>query len=170
MVAKFLPYLKAHRWQVTLALTQVFVVAAFELLKPWALQIVLDYVLSDKAPPGRRCHPGTCCRCPPCRRRCSPASGLCWCTLARRSDLWIPTQTIQEVSQTMVNDLRGNLYAHLRRLSLAYHTRQRVGDLMYRVASGISFAVQTMIMNGIFRRITEVKVPVSGLRFMNSSE
>jgi ABC-type multidrug transport system fused ATPase/permease subunit len=48
----------------------------------------------------------------------------------------------------MVNDLRGDLYAHLQRLSLAFHTRQRVGDLMYRITSD-SFAVQTMIMNGL---------------------
>src|SRR5437763_4357692 len=47
----------------------------------------------------------------------------------------------------MVNDLRGDLYAHLQRLSLAFHSRQRVGDLLYRITAD-SFAVQTMIMNG----------------------
>ena len=47
----------------------------------------------------------------------------------------------------MVNDLRGALYAHLQRLSLAFHGRQRVGDLLYRITAD-SFAVQTMIMNG----------------------
>jgi len=46
-----------------------------------------------------------------------------------------------------VNDLRGALYAHLQRLSLAFHSRQRVGDLLYRITAD-SFAVQTMIMNG----------------------
>ena len=35
MIGKFLPYLKAHRWQVAWALAQVFLVAGFELLKPW---------------------------------------------------------------------------------------------------------------------------------------
>ena len=48
----------------------------------------------------------------------------------------------------MVNDLRGALYAHLQRLSLAFHSRQRVGDLLYRITAD-SFAVQTMIMNGV---------------------
>ncbi len=51
------------------------------------------------------------------------------------------------VGQQMVNDLRGALYAHLQRLSLAYHGRQRVGDLLYRITAD-SFAVQTLIMNG----------------------
>src|SRR6185437_5091619 len=52
------------------------------------------------------------------------------------------------VGQRMVNDLRSTLYHHLQRLSLAYHGRQRVGDLMYRITAD-SFAVQTMIMNGV---------------------
>src|SRR5437660_12692163 len=51
MLAKFLPYLKAHRWQVAWALAQVFLIAGFELLKPWPLQIVIDYVLSGKPAP-----------------------------------------------------------------------------------------------------------------------
>src|SRR5262249_23502638 len=53
-----------------------------------------------------------------------------------------------QIGQRMVNDLRGVLYAHLQRLSLAYHGRQRVGDLLYRITAD-SFAVQTLIMNGM---------------------
>ena len=56
--------------------------------------------------------------------------------------------TTIRVGQNMVNDLRGALYAHLQRLSLAYHNRQRVGDLLYRITAD-SFAVQTMVMNGV---------------------
>jgi ATP-binding cassette subfamily B protein len=32
------------------------------------------------------------------------------------------------VGQRMVNDLRGSLYSHVQRLSLAFHSRQQVGD------------------------------------------
>src|SRR5208282_6577080 len=56
--------------------------------------------------------------------------------------------TTIRVGQNMVNDLRGALYGHLQRQSLAYHGRQRVGDLLYRITAD-SFAVQTMIMNGV---------------------
>ncbi len=55
----------------------------------------------------------------------------------------------------MVNDLRGDLYAHLQRLSLAYHSRQRVGDLLYRITAD-SFAVQTMLMNGVLPILSAV--------------
>src|SRR6202043_1337817 len=63
--------------------------------------------------------------------------------------------TTIRVGQRMVNDLRGDLYAHLQHLSLAYHSRQRVGDLMYRITAD-SFAVQTMIMNGVLPILSAV--------------
>src|SRR5205809_5419403 len=63
--------------------------------------------------------------------------------------------TTIRVGQNMINDLRSDLYAHLQRLSLAYHSRQRVGDLMYRITAD-SFAVQTMIMNGVLPILSAV--------------
>ena len=63
--------------------------------------------------------------------------------------------TTIRVGQSMVNDLRGALYAHLQRQSLAYHGRQRVGDLLYRITAD-SFAVQTMIMNGLLPILSAV--------------
>src|SRR5881409_2934621 len=63
--------------------------------------------------------------------------------------------TAIRIGQDMVNDLRGALYAHLQRLSLAFHGRQRVGDLLYRITAD-SFAVQTMIMNGVLPILSAV--------------
>ena len=147
MIRKFLPYLRMHRWQVGLALAQIFLVAGFELLKPWPLQIVIDYVLGGKAPPAAS----------PMAALLSLPQGVlllaaCLGIVAVHLGsggltLWHNYTTIR-VGQSMVNDLRGDLYAHLQRLSLAYHGRQRVGDLMYRITAD-SFAVQTMIMNGV---------------------
>src|SRR5215204_5080605 len=132
MIAKFLPYLKAHRWQVGLALAQVFVVAAFELLKPWPLQIVIDYVLGGKTAPADGALGSG-----PLHDllSLSPTTVLLLACAAMvlvhlgtgLLTLWHNYTTIK-VGQAMVNDLRGDLYAHLQRLSLAYHTRQRVGD------------------------------------------
>ena len=147
MIAKFLPYIRAHRWQVALALVQVFLIAGFELLKPWPLQIVIDYVLGGKTPPAGG---------PVADLLSLPNAVLLLVACAAIVivhfgagvlTLWHNYTTIR-VGQSMVNDLRGDLYAHLQHLSLAYHSRQRVGDLMYRITAD-SFAVQTMIMNGV---------------------
>src|SRR6476659_8028974 len=147
MIAKFLPYLKAHRWQVAWALAQVFLVSAFELLKPWPLQIVIDYVLGGKAPPVGG-SAGALLYLPTLTLLLVACIALVVVHFgAGALTLWHNYTTIR-VGQAMVNDLRGDLYAHLQRLSLAYHGRQRVGDLMYRITAD-SFAVQTMIMNGL---------------------
>ena len=151
MLRKIWPYLHAYRWQVVWALAQVFLIAGFELLKPWPLQIVIDYVLGGKKPPAGspiaallspapRGEPAAPCLLRHCDRHNMGSAGL----TCENSHYY----TTICVGQNMVNDLRGALYAHLQRQSLAYHGRQRVGDLMYRITAD-SFAVQTMIMNGI---------------------
>ncbi|HEX5319101.1 MAG TPA: ABC transporter ATP-binding protein [Stellaceae bacterium] len=143
MLRKLLPYLSAYRGRVAWALIQVFLIAGFELIKPWPLQIVIDDVLGGKkigVPVAASWEPGTLL--------------IAACLLivvayvgSGGITLWHNYTTIR-VGQSMVNDLRGALYAHLQRLSLAYHGRQRVGDLLYRITAD-SFAVQTMVMNGI---------------------
>src|SRR5580693_7625542 len=45
---KLLPYLRPYRGRFFWALAQVFLVAGFDLLKPWPLQMVLDNVLGGK--------------------------------------------------------------------------------------------------------------------------
>ena len=140
---KFLPYLRPYRGRFAWALIQVFLIAGFDLLKPWPLQLVNDHVLGGKplsAPWLASLSAGTllivaCIA----LVLVNLGSGL----LA----LWHNYTSIG-VGQRMVNDLRGALYAHLQRLSLAFHGRQKVGDLMYRITAD-SFAVQTMIMNGL---------------------
>ena len=140
---KFLPYLRPYRGRFAWALIQVFLIAGFDLLKPWPLQLVIDHVLGGKplsAPWLASLSAGTllivaCIA----LVLVNLGSGL----LA----LWHNYTSIG-VGQRMVNDLRGALYAHLQRLSLAFHGRQKVGDLMYRITAD-SFAVQTMIMNGL---------------------
>ena len=147
MIAKFLPYLKSHRWRVGLALAQVFLVAAFELLKPWPLQIVIDNVLGGKASPVGG-PVGELLSLPAPTLLLFACIGIVLVHCGVGALTWWHNYTTIRVGQAMVNDLRGDLYAHLQRLSLGYHGRQRVGDLMYRITAD-SFAVQTMIMNGL---------------------
>src|ERR1700730_8322728 len=147
MVAKFLPYLKAHRWQVAWALAQVFLITGFELLKPWPLQIVIDYVLGGK-PAAAGGMVGSLLSLPPTVLLLAAWARPIVVNLGASALTLLHNYTTIRVGQNMVNDLRSDLYAHLQRLSLAYHGRQRVGDLMYRITAD-SFAVQTMIMNGV---------------------
>ena len=142
MLKKLLPYLRPYRGPVAWALAQVFLITGFELLKPWPLQVVIDNVLGAKPFPVAALH-GT----PPSRLLLLACAGIVVVHLCGGGLTLLHNYTTIRVGQNMVNDLRGALYAHLQRLSLAFHDRQRVGDLLYRVTAD-SFAVQTMIMNG----------------------
>ena len=141
MVMKLLPYLKAHRWRIAWALLQVLLIAGFELLKPWPLQIVIDNALGSKP------FPIAALSLSPVKLLILACVGMVVVHFGAGVLTLLHNYTAIRIGQDMVNDLRSALYAHLQRLSLAFHSRQRVGDLLYRLTAD-SFAVQTMIMNG----------------------
>ena len=141
MVMKLLPYLKAHRWRIAWALLQVLLIAGFELLKPWPLQIVIDNALGGKPFPIAALSSSSV------KLLLLACVGMVVVHFGAGVLTLLHNYTAIRIGQDMVNDLRGALYAHLQRLSLAFHSRQRVGDLLYRLTAD-SFAVQTMIMNG----------------------
>jgi ATP-binding cassette subfamily B protein/subfamily B ATP-binding cassette protein MsbA len=156
---KLLPYLRPYRLRFGWALAQVFLIAGFDLLKPWPLQIVIDDVLGGKAaslPMLRDLSGGTLLL--------VACGGLVVINVgAGLLEYWHNRNTIA-VGQRMVNDLRGALYSHLQRLSLAFHSRQKVGDLMYRITAD-AFAVQTMIMNGLLP-ILSALILLTGMLFV----
>ena len=141
MATKLFPYLKPHRWSIAWALLQVLLIAGFELLKPWPLQIVIDNVLGGKPFPitGLSSSTGGLLL--------LACVAIVFVHFGAGALTLLHNYTAIRIGQNMVNGLRGALYGHLQRLSLAFHGRQRVGDLLYRITAD-SFAVQTMIMNG----------------------
>src|SRR5579863_10234448 len=154
ILRKIWPYLRVYRWQVAWALAQVFLIAGFELLKPWPLQIVIDYVLGNKTPPPRGVV-SSLLGLPHAGLLLLACVGIVIVNVGSGGFTQLHYYTSIRVGQSMVNDLRGALYAHLQRQSLAYHGRQRVGDLLYRITAD-SFAVQTMIMNGLLPILSAV--------------
>jgi ATP-binding cassette, subfamily B, bacterial len=147
---KFLPYLRPYRWRLALALLQVFLIASFDLLKPWPLALVIDDVLG-----GAKLDVPWLATLSPGALLVVACIGLVVVTTGSGLLALAHNYTTIGVGQRMVNDLRGALYGHLQRLSLAFHSRQKVGDLMYRITAD-SFAVQTMIMNGLLPIVSAV--------------
>jgi ATP-binding cassette, subfamily B, bacterial len=143
LARKLLPYLWPYRLRFGWALGQVFLMAGFNLLKPWPLQLVIDHVL-----PGRPTNVAGLAGLSAGALLVVACVGLVLVNIASGLMELLHNYTTIAIGQRMVNDMRGALYAHLQRLSLAFHSRQKVGDLMYRITAD-SFAVQTMIMNGL---------------------
>jgi len=59
------------------------------------------------------------------------------------------------IGQRMVADIRAQLFAHIQILSMAYHDRHRVGDLMSRVTNDTE-AINQVLSNGLIQFITNI--------------
>ena len=137
-------YLWPYRYPFLGALGQVFLISSFELAKPWPLKIVIDNVLGGKplALKFASSWPSELLLVVACAALVSVYILLGGLTVINNF------ATIR-IGQRMVNDLRSDLYMHLQRLSLAFHSRHQVGDLLYRVTAD-TYAIQTLTMNGLF--------------------
>ena len=60
-----------------------------------------------------------------------------------------------EVGQRLITDVRAELFTHLQTLSMAYHDRHKVGDLMSRVTND-SEAINQVLSNGLITFITNI--------------
>ena len=137
-------YLKPYRLPFAWALAQVLLISAFELLKPWPLKIIIDHVLSKKPVPWEFAQTWS-------------AEGLLFFACSSLILIYLFSGGLRVlndyktilIGQRMVNDLRSDLYSHIQRLSLSFHNRQKIGDLMYRVTAD-TLGIQTLTMNGIF--------------------
>jgi len=130
-----------------------------ELLKPWPLKIIIDNVLSGKpAPWGLGNHFA-----PPALLILA-VIGLVVIYVVLGGITLLNNYTTIKIGQQMVNDMRRDLYGHLQRLSLAFHSRRKVGDLMYRVTAD-TYSIQSLTMNGVFPIVTAV-VLLGGMFFV----
>jgi ATP-binding cassette, subfamily B, bacterial len=69
------------------------------------------------------------------------------------------------VGQWVSFDLRLAMYAHIRRLSLAFHDHKRTGDLISRVTDDIE-AIQSFVMNGLLGVLINVMTLVGMIGVM----
>jgi ATP-binding cassette subfamily B protein len=150
VVLKVLARLRPHRGLFAAAVVQVLAIGLLELAKPWPLKVVVDNVLAG-APLGWPAVDGL--------TRTGMLAAACAALVAVYALLGTlgvtSNYTTISVGQRMVNDFRAELYAHLQRLSLAFHSRREVGDLLFRLTAD-TFAIQTLTMNGFFPILTSV--------------
>jgi ATP-binding cassette, subfamily B, bacterial len=150
MRREIIRYLWPYRVPFTIALFQVFAISACEILKPWPLKIVIDNVLSGKPLTWAF---GTSCTNETILLLSSIGLVLIYLFLGGLTVL--NNYATIKIGQRMVNDFRSDLYSHLQRLSLAFHSRRQVGDLLYRITAD-TYSIQAITMNGIFPVVTAV--------------
>ena len=134
------PYWRVFAW----ALTQVLFISALELLKPWPLKIIIDHVLANNPLPWKFAPNWS-----PEILLLVSCIGLVLVYVLFGALRLLNDYTTIRIGHAMVNDLRRDFYSQIQRLSLSFHHRSRVGDLLYRLTSD-TYAIQTLTMNGLF--------------------
>jgi ATP-binding cassette subfamily B protein len=137
-----LPYWRG--WVLITGLTLLS--AAFGLLQPWPMKIVVDHVLGQKPMSGTLGRavallPGTA----------APEGLLGWAVLASlgvfvlnsAAGVILPFAWVW-VGRGMVYDLAQDLFAHIQRRSLLFHRRNAVGDLISRV-TGDTWSLHVLV-------------------------
>ncbi len=136
--------MRPYLGRLLVAVAGVMLASSAEVLKPWPLKIVIDNVLGG-GPVANRWIPAM--------TRGELLLAACAALVAIYAILGIINVVNNyltiSIGQRMVNDLRGRLFDHLQRLSLAFHRRREIGDLMVRITYD-TFSVQTIAMNGFF--------------------
>jgi ATP-binding cassette, subfamily B, bacterial len=140
--ARLLRYAKPH-WRGLLVLVGTMLAnIGLDLLRPWPLKLVVDNVLGDSGLPAALTWlPGVD----------DPQGLLVWVVIATLLIFLLGTVTNMaytyyslRLGQQMTYSLAADLFAHLQRLSLLFHTRRPVGDLISRV-TGDSWCVNTLV-------------------------
>jgi ATP-binding cassette, subfamily B, bacterial len=144
-----------HWFSLTLAFIAVLGESITDLLEPWPLKIVFDYVFGSKRMPGWL------------------AGVVGWIGTDKFSILnfavlavlliaifgalssYFEKYLTTSVGQWVMHDLRRVLYSHIQRLSLSFHDQKRTGDLISRVTSDID-AVQNLISQVLLGMLVNV--------------
>jgi ATP-binding cassette subfamily B protein len=142
------------------ALVAMLVESAADLLEPWPLKIVLDYVVGTKTPPAWLAswttdHNG--------RVQLLNASALAVVGVAIVGAVssYIEKYFSTTIGKRVGYDLRHALYHHVQRLSLAFYDTRQTGDLLVRLTADIN-AVEDFITGAVLGIVLDV-VTLTGM-------
>ena len=151
---RLLRYAKPHWRAILLLSTTMLVDIALDLGRPWPLKLVIDNVLGHHATPKlvSSVLPGSS----------SPHGLLLWAALGTVAIFLVGTATSTfynyfslRIGQKMTFELAADLFAHLQRLSLIFHSRRALGDTIQRV-TGDSYCVSTLVTDALIPAVQAV--------------
>ena len=148
--------LRPHTGSLALGFVAVLGEAVANLLQPWPLKLVLDEVFKghgDKADvphlvrtlfgPGQLATVKFAC--------IAVVAIAVLDAISTYAEKYLTTS----VGQWVTYDLRRSIYAHMQRLSLAFHDQNRTGDLISRVTSDVD-DIQSFIASGLLSSVINI--------------
>ncbi|MBI4165906.1 MAG: ABC transporter ATP-binding protein [Acidobacteria bacterium] len=151
--SSIIDFLRPHWKSLTLALVAVAGGAVTDLLKPWPLKIVLDYLLQSEPLPGWMSRVVGWMGQDKLAVLNFAVSAVAVIAIVGALSSYLEKYLTSSVGQWVMHDLRRTLYHHIHRLSLAEHDEKRTGDLIGRVTSDIE-AIQSFITTAMLGMLT----------------
>jgi ATP-binding cassette subfamily B protein len=153
---RFTYLLKPHWKMLTIAFIAVLGETATDLLAPWPLKVVFDYVLATKPMPRWM------------SEMFSSTFGLEKMAILKVAvfsliiiavvgaiSTYVEKYFTTSVGQWVMHDLRRALYHHIQRLSLSYHDQKRTGELIATVTGDID-AIQDFVSQALLGIVVDV--------------
>ena len=158
--------LRPHWKMLTIAFIAVLGETATDLLEPWPLKIVFDYVLGTKKIPQWMSDVlgSTVGYDKPAILHFAVFSVLIIAIVGAIST-YAEKYFTTSIGQWVMHDLRRALYHHIQRLSLSYHDRKLTGDLISRVTGDID-AIQDFVSQALLGMVVNVLTLVGMLIVM----
>ncbi len=160
MLRRLYPYWPAARKEIVAGAILLVLAAAVDLLQPWPVKWLVDYVFGQHAAPAWLSSLWPAFRDHDTARGitavCVSILGL---ALLHRLNLTIGHFFLIRAGARVVQELRCHASDHLHRLSLSYHDRTKVGDSLYRVAYD-AHAAQTLLNGALVPIATSALVLV----------
>jgi ATP-binding cassette subfamily B protein len=148
-------FLRPHWKALALALLAVLGEAGADVLQPWPLKIVLDYLLQSKKPPAWLEAPLRWVGHEKLAVLNFAVLAVAVIAIVGAISSYLENYLTTSVGQSVMHDLRQTLYHHIHRLSLAEHDEKRTGDLIGRVTTDIE-AIQAFITTALLGILSSV--------------
>jgi ATP-binding cassette subfamily B protein len=134
---RFWPHLRKERRLIATSLLALLAEVGLRLLEPWPLKFVFDSVLASN-PASNPSGVPFLDKLDPSTLLIASAVAVVAITALRALAAYINTVGFAMVGNRVLTRVRSDLYAHMQRLSLSFHTKARGGDLVVRVISDVS--------------------------------
>jgi subfamily B ATP-binding cassette protein MsbA len=148
-------FLRPHWKVLTLAFLAVLGEAGADLLQPWPLKIVLDYLLQSKKPASWMALPLRWIGHDKLAILNFAVLAVAVIAIVGAVSSYLENYLTTSVGLSVMHDLRRTLYHHIHRLSLAEHDEKRTGDLIGRVTTDIE-AIQSFITTALLGIMSSV--------------
>ncbi len=150
-----------RKWSIVFAFLSLLGATVMELLSPWPIKLVVDYILLAKPLPQSYLWLEPLFSSGTTVALVVISGSIAIIALLSGGFAYLQTYLSAKVGYEMVYTLRRELFSHLQQLSLSFHNRARSGELLNKVASdtnlirdvfadwAIHFAAQILMLVGV---------------------